>query len=266
MIYSDLDIRSSQGDTLIIEPFDERRVTAVGYDLSIGNFVYLVGHGLLAPVEGHYRVPSMGVVQILTKESLWLSHKIAGTIHSRVLLVSRGFSHISTTVDPSWAGPLLVTTTNLSRTDQLLADSDHFATIMFHVLRTKTRNRDRSFSFVRRILTEQALEAQSHAYVQRVARIVENHDISAQFEARLSEANRPMIARLQRHLLGISWIRILEGLKVALLWSAFLAVFGLHLYWDMVSPQGIPYDTKVFAAQLAAVIALLAYMKSRTKS
>ena len=128
MIFSDIDIRMAQGDTLIIEPFEEKNVTAVGYDVSVGNFVYVLGQGLLSPSNGVYRVPSGATIQILTKETMWLSSKLAATIHSRVLLVSRGLAHISTTIDPSWAGPLLITTTNLSKTELALPEHGTFAT------------------------------------------------------------------------------------------------------------------------------------------
>jgi len=79
VIFSDIDIRSAQGDTLIIEPFEDKNVTAVGYDVSVGNFVYVLGHGLLNPNNGVYRIPSGATVQILTKEMIWLSSKLAAT-------------------------------------------------------------------------------------------------------------------------------------------------------------------------------------------
>jgi deoxycytidine triphosphate deaminase len=208
MILSDIDIRKAQGDGLVIEPFDERHVTALGYDVTVGGFVYAAGFGLLKPSNGMYNIPSEATVQILTKETLWISENLAGTIHSRALLASRGFSHISTTIDPSWIGPLLITMTNLSKADIKLDEGGTFATVMFHLLKTPTSTNLRRFSFVRRLLTEQILEAGSSDYVQRVSRIVGDQSIVEEFGDRLAEANKPLRARIGKTWAGISWIRI----------------------------------------------------------
>lgn len=265
MIFSDIDIRMAQGDTLIIEPFEEKNVTAVGYDVSVGNFVYVLGQALLSPSNGVYRVPSGATIQILTKETMWLSSKLAATIHSRVLLVSRGLAHISTTIDPSWAGPLLITTTNLSKTELALPEHGTFATVMFHILKTQTRTHKRSFSFVRELLTSQVLEARSREYVERVATIVGDKNISDQFRDRLAEANKPLKARIEKHIDGISWQRVSAGLETALLYVGLFAIASLQAYWDDIRPllHGISYDGKIFAAQVAGFIALLIYIRKR---
>jgi deoxycytidine triphosphate deaminase len=265
MILSDIDIRAAQGETLIIEPFEEKHVTAVGYDVSVGNFVYLLGQGLLTPKNGVFRIPSGGTVQILTKETMWLSSELAATVHSRVLLVSKGLSHISTTIDPSWAGPLLITTTNLSKTEVVLPEKGTFATIVFHVLKTPTKTKKRTFSFVRELLTNQVLEARSREYVERVATIVGDKSISDEFSARLAEANRPLKTFVDKQIRAVSWKRVLDGLETALLWIGLFAIGSLHSYWDSIKPwlHDIPYDSKVFAAQVAGFIALLVYLRKR---
>ena len=268
MIFSDIDIRAAQGDTLIIEPFEEKSVTAVGYDVSVGNFVYVLGQGLLTPQNGIYRIPSGATVQVLTKETLWLSSKLAGTVHSRVLLVSQGLAHISTTIDPSWVGPLLITTTNLSKIEFSLPEGGTFATIVFHTLKTQTKTNKMNFSFVRELLTGQVLETRSREYVERIAEIVGDKSISEAFSARLAEANKPLKTRLEKHISGVSWKRVAEALETIVLCGGLFAIAGLQSYWSDVKPwlHNIDYDSKVFAAQVAGFIALLAYMRSRAKS
>jgi hypothetical protein len=54
-------------------------------------------------------------VLILTQEEVWVSEQIAGTFHSKVGIVSSGFGHISTTLDPNWEGPLLISLNNPTR-------------------------------------------------------------------------------------------------------------------------------------------------------
>lgn len=265
MIFSDIDIRSAQGDTLIIEPFQDKNVTAVGYDVSVGNFVYVLGHGLLNPSSGVYRIPSGATVQILTKETIWLSSKLAATVHSRVLLASRGLAHISTTIDPLWAGPLLITTTNLSETELSLPEHGTFATVVFHILKTQTKTHKRSFSFVRELLTSQTLEARSQEYVERVAGIVGDKIISERFRARLAEANRPLQERIEKQIAGVSWRRVIALLETCGLYLALFAIGNLHAYWDSIKPllHDISYDSKIFAAQVGGFIALLAYIRKR---
>ncbi|MFB4324447.1 hypothetical protein RB298_19090, partial [Priestia sp. BR_2] len=51
-------------------------------------------------------------VLILTREAVKVSREIAGTFHSKVGIVSSGFGHISTTLDPLWQGPLLISLNN----------------------------------------------------------------------------------------------------------------------------------------------------------
>ena len=266
MIFSDIDIRRAQGDTLIIEPFEDKNVTAVGYDVSVGNFVYAIGHGLLNPNNGVYRVPSGATVQILTRETMWLSSKLAATVHSRVLLASRGLAHISTTIDPSWAGPLLITTTNLTKSELSLPEHGTFATVVFHVLKTQTKTNKRSFSFVRELLTNQVLEARSREYVERVAKIAGDKSIGEEFRARLAEANRPLKERIESQIDGISWRRVFAMLETAVLCVGLFGIASLQTYWNHISPwlHDIPYDSKIFAAQVAGFIALLVYVRRRS--
>ena len=60
-----------------------------------------------------------------------------GTFHSKVKIVSNGFGHISTTLDPDWKGPLLIALNNpSSRRIKLVISSNGkpvpFVTLMFY--------------------------------------------------------------------------------------------------------------------------------------
>ncbi|MFB0515598.1 MAG: deoxycytidine triphosphate deaminase, partial [Candidatus Neomarinimicrobiota bacterium] len=112
-LLTDVDIQKALGKDIVIEPFSKDSLTPVGYDFTVGNYVLSLEQGLLNPNhQGFYELPPKSTVQILTKESLWVSGRIGGTFHSKVSLVSKGLSHISTTLDPGWYGPLLITIRN----------------------------------------------------------------------------------------------------------------------------------------------------------
>jgi deoxycytidine triphosphate deaminase len=267
MILSDNDIRAAQGRSLVIEPFDGAKVTPIGYDVSVGDFVFILGGDLLEATDGAFHIQSGATVQILTKETLWLSPRLGGTVHSRVLLVSQGLTHISTTIDPCWSGPLLITMTNLSARTVELAASSTFATVVFHTLKTRTETIDPTFSWIREFLTEQVLNARSEEYVRRVAKIVADRHITEQFRLKLAEANRPLYERLRSRMVSYRWMSILNFLETMLLWAGLFAIASLHDYWNTVRPwfNDIPYDSKIFAAQVAAFIALLIFIRGRRR-
>ncbi|MCX5964280.1 MAG: hypothetical protein NT070_14395 [Cyanobacteria bacterium] len=73
----------------------------------------------------------MGSIE--TNESIWVSKKISGTYHSKVALVSKGLSHIGTTLDPEYVGCSLIAIHNHSNQDvSLTPEIDTFATLVFH--------------------------------------------------------------------------------------------------------------------------------------
>jgi hypothetical protein len=179
---------------------------------------------LLTLVDGSFRIPSGATVQILTKEAMSLSSKVVGTVHSRVLLVSRGLSHISTTIDAGWSGPLLITTTNFSGGYIAVSPGQTFATVMFHTLQSRSKGSRLAFSFVRELLTEQVLQARSENYVQRVAQIVSDVHVTDEFRRKLSEANGPLLMRMRRRVFGLDWKFLRWWLITFLLWVCLCAI------------------------------------------
>lgn len=92
--------------------------------------------------SGQYRyvdVPANDTVLITTVESIFVGPQIMGTFHSRVSIVSQGFGHISTTLDPTWCGPLLIAVNNPSNRKKRFVISDSsgthsLATLVFYRL------------------------------------------------------------------------------------------------------------------------------------
>ena len=63
-------------------------------------------------------------------------NSVAALIESKVRLVSKGISHISTTIDPGWQGTLLLTFSNQSNNQIVIYDGHPVATIVFFYLST----------------------------------------------------------------------------------------------------------------------------------
>jgi deoxycytidine triphosphate deaminase len=154
-ILSDSDIKNLLDKEIVIQPFDENSLTPIGYDLRVGEFVFSLDRGLLRHSNGLYFIPPKNTVQILTMESLWVSNKIAGTFHSMVSIASKGLSHISTTLDPGWYGPLLITLRNNTNSKIALEVGSSFVTLIFYRLSKPVQKTNRDFSFIERILLEQ---------------------------------------------------------------------------------------------------------------
>jgi deoxycytidine triphosphate deaminase len=114
---SDEDIRRILDKEIVICNYSEDNLTDIGYNLTPTEFIFSVNKGLLVPIEDReYKkycwVEPNDSVLILTREAIWVSEEISGTFHSKVKLVSQGFGHISTTLDPNWEGPLLISLNN----------------------------------------------------------------------------------------------------------------------------------------------------------
>ena len=114
---SDEDVRGILDEDIVICDYSKDNLTAVGYNLKPTEFVFSVNKGLLIPIKDgdnkkYCWVEPNDTVLILTREAVWVSEEIAGTFHSKVKLVSQGFGHISTTLDPNWEGPLLISLNN----------------------------------------------------------------------------------------------------------------------------------------------------------
>jgi len=115
---SDVDISEYiKEKKIVIWPIEDDNLTAVGYNLTPTEFIFSINNRLLVSIinNGHEKycyIEPHDTVLILTREAVWVSKEIAGTFHSKVGIVSQGFGHISTTLDPKWQGPLLISLNN----------------------------------------------------------------------------------------------------------------------------------------------------------
>lgn len=120
---------------LHIFPFSEESLTPIGYDLRVGNTYSSSSIGKLVEIkEGDsINIKPGDTVLICTLETIGMPHdrSLSALIESKVSKVSKGLSHISTTVDPDWNGELLIAIHNPSRNSIQLNFGETFCTIVF---------------------------------------------------------------------------------------------------------------------------------------
>lgn len=144
------EILDALGSTIIIHPFDRSALRGSSYNLKVGKFVWFHREpgqpaGPTLPVEWEstasgrrISIPPGTLVSALTKEVIRVDKTVAGIFHSKVDMVTKGFSHVSTKLDPEWIGPLLITIRNSSPHVLVLWEGETFVTLTFHRLRQAT--------------------------------------------------------------------------------------------------------------------------------
>lgn len=117
-VLSDVDIRKAiENLDILITPFDESKLTPLGYNLTPTRFIFSIKRRTIEKIRNekgleYVMIRPNDTVLVLSRESLFVSSKIMGTFHSKVGMVSKGFGHVSTTLDPFWEGPLLFAINN----------------------------------------------------------------------------------------------------------------------------------------------------------
>lgn len=257
--FSDKDIRKALNRDIVIEPFESDCLTPIGYDFRIGDYVFSLENGLLAEIDGYYEFPPKSTIQVLTKESLWVSSRVAGTFHSKVSLVSKGMSHISTTLDPLWYGPLLITFRNNTDASIKMRPGDTFVTLLFSRLRTPTKSPHKKPSHREDILLDQ-LNNQTSNYVEKITNVLNDKIAKTRFAEKVNEANKPMHEKIAASIKNRNREACIRVTIQVVLIILFVFLLFLSQLWGYISPffHGIQYDSKVLAAQIAGVVGCLA--------
>lgn len=230
---SDVDIERLLWRDIVIDPFSPDLLTPIGYDFTVGDFAFSLETGLLQSIDGAYVLPPKNTVQILTKESLWVSGRIAGTFHSKVSLVSGGLSHISTTLDPGWYGPLLITLRNNTDKDFPLPVGAPFVTLIFSRVISPTKSPHFKPEFRKDILLSQ-MRDQTNEYIEKISSVLGNPRILAEFEEKVKKANKPMSSKVLASARAKGWRDLLHNLLMLIIYVGLIGLISLHMYWDKI--------------------------------
>lgn len=132
---------------IVILPFDNNSLTGIGYNLSSTDFVLSTQKGALLTIhtagqERYTYIDPHDTVLTLTREYIQVDNTIAGTFHAKVGMVSLGFGHISTTLDPGWKGQLLISLNNPTnkRIKFTVSKQGSLCTLLFYKLITQAEN------------------------------------------------------------------------------------------------------------------------------
>ncbi len=166
-MFSDEDIKkaleeynNNPEDGLLIEPFDRKYLSPVGYDLRVGKqgFSWNKKRIINIELDGKIQIEANDTVVIQTLESISLSKKVAATVHSVVSkIITKGLSDISTTIDPGYTGKLLISVHNYRDSSTELRFQEYFCTVCFYKVEIESKiNLNRSID--RDELWEQLLE------------------------------------------------------------------------------------------------------------
>ena len=139
---SDVDIKTELGKGIVLEPFEENCLTPVGYDLRVGayGFSWKSRREVAIDKKGQIRIEPNDTVLIETYESVGLSKQFGATIHSIVSIASaHGLAHISTTIDPGWAGKLLIQVHNRSSSVISLRFKEPLCTACFFRMQSEAK-------------------------------------------------------------------------------------------------------------------------------
>jgi deoxycytidine triphosphate deaminase len=138
---SNLDIEKEIGINICIYPFSRKNLRGASYNLTASRLAWNIEtkQSIYDSQSNKLIIPRQSSVLIETNESVWVSTKISGTYHSKVALVSKGLSHIGTTLDPEYVGSSLIAIHNHSNQEvSLTPEVDTFATLVFHYMNSET--------------------------------------------------------------------------------------------------------------------------------
>lgn len=136
---SNVDIEKEIGKNIYIYPFSKDRLRGSSYNLTASKLAWSLQtkESIYDSQKNKLIIPKGKTVLVETNEAVWVSSKVAGTYHSKVALVSKGLSHIGTTLDPEYIGSSLIAIHNHSDEDVLLTpEEDTFVTLVFQYVRT----------------------------------------------------------------------------------------------------------------------------------
>lgn len=140
------DIISELGRNVLIYPLDYCIIKGSSIDLSASRYAWSIDSGESLVQDDKIIIPPKQTAIVLTNETIYVSEKICGTYHPKVTLVSKGLSHIATTLDPYFIGISSISLTNMSDKAITITVGSVFVTIMLYYIKSPSKNTERQNS------------------------------------------------------------------------------------------------------------------------
>ena len=138
------DIKRMLGKKIFIHPYKPENLKECSYNLTLSRYAYSIDDKkILINAKNEIVIPKHETAMLITNESIYVTGEICGTYHSKVSLVSKGLSHISTILDPYYIGKSAITVHNYSNKDIILEVGATFVTLVFYRVTTRVDYQDK---------------------------------------------------------------------------------------------------------------------------
>jgi len=137
-VLSNYDIEKELGKNILIYPFSKSNLRGASYNLTASRLAWNLETGTTIFNGNKIIIAPSSTALIETNETIWVSEKITGSYHSKVKLVSKGLSHIGTTLDPLYLGNSLIAIHNHSNKPVEITELDSFVTLVLYYVASKS--------------------------------------------------------------------------------------------------------------------------------
>lgn len=279
-VLTDQEIKNMLNKGIVIYPFDETEcLSPLGYDLRIGYSINLNRGSNNNVSSGKVIIPPKTSTFIISKEYVWLSGRIVGTLHSRGSLSARGLFLNSTTVDPNWSGQMTFLLYNASDDPVELETGSRFVTMVLFRAKISTHNAPTTNPI--KVAENYGIIYGEQFSKSLMAYLTDNINEreKRKFEALVHKAKTPSPSfiiwfgiisliksicrffqkRMSNFISGFIWILAIAAL-----------LFGLTIQWYWAYLQRIfhfsePYGPTVMIGQIAIIVSSLSVLRSLLK-
>lgn len=134
------DILNELGKNILIYPMNKLIIKNSSVDLSASKYAWSLSSKKSIVKNNKIIIPANDTAIILTNESIYVSEKICGTYHPKVSLISKGLSHISTTLDPNFIGISVISIHNNTNEEIKIDVNCPFISIMFYYVNSTSKS------------------------------------------------------------------------------------------------------------------------------
>lgn len=273
-VFTDTSIKKNLNKKFVIYPYDEQAcLTPLGYDLRIGYAVTLGENVISYQDNDEITIPAETSVFVISKEHIWFSGEIVGTLHSIGGLSAQGLHINSTTIDPNWSGQLTCLITNTTKNLIKLDVNSKFLTMILHQAKDSTESVPDANPI---IVANKYGSIYGKEFSQSLLSYLtseENRKLQSVFKQTVENAqleNKWFNFILKNIFSTLSiipkWIKILLiiFLSIITLYCTLL-IINWNYFSSIIGIKSAPMEAQIFAAMLAIIITSIIFMISLIK-